>query len=103
MRSILLRFEGKRAPICVQCLRGTMAPRKLSFVTVANQPLLRVTPVNEVSTTGFVVFPYIRGVTEPMEGISASHNVKVAEKPFQTLEHIFCKHEGRVRREQRTD
>ena len=41
--------------------------------------------------TGFAVIPYIQGITEPIKRILNSHNVKVAQKPFQTLEHIFAK------------
>ena len=41
--------------------------------------------------TGFAVIPYIQGVTEPIKRILNSHNVKVAQKPFQTLRHIFAK------------
>ena len=32
-----------------------------------------------------------------------SHNVKVAQKPFQTLRHIFAKPKDPVTKEQRTD
>ena len=41
--------------------------------------------------TGFVIIPYIQGVTEPIKRVLNSHNVKVAQKPFQTLGHIFAK------------
>ena len=34
--------------------------------------------------TGLPVIPYIQGVTEPIKRILNSHNVKVAQKPFQT-------------------
>ena len=43
---------------------------------------LRDTSVGEVSSTGFEVVPYIRAVTENMKRILASHNVKIAQKPF---------------------
>ena len=46
---------------------------------------------DEDSATGFAVIPYIRGVTEPIKRVLSSHNVKVAQKPFQTLSHIFAK------------
>ena len=59
--------------------------------------------VEKVSTAGFVVVSQIRGVTEPIKRISASHNVKVAQKRFQTLNHIFSKTKDCVPREQRTD
>ena len=35
-------------------------------------------------TAGFAAIPYIQGVTEPIKRILNSHNVKVAQKPFQT-------------------
>ena len=53
--------------------------------------------------TGFTVIPYIQGVTEPIKRILNSHNVKVAQKPFQTLGHIFAKPKDPVTKEQRTD
>ena len=82
MSSILLRFEGKRAPICVQCLKNNGHSK--TFLRNCCKPVTssRDTSVNEVSTTGIVVVLYIRGVTEPLEGILASHNVKVAQKSF---------------------
>ena len=58
---------------------------------------------DEVSATGFAVIPYIRGVTEPIKRVLSSHNVKVAQKPFQTLSHIFAKPKDPVLKEQRTD
>ena len=54
-------------------------------------------------TTGFAVIPYIQGVIEPIKRILNSHNVKVAQKPFQTLGHIFAKPKDPVTKEQRTD
>ena len=36
------------------------------------------------------VIPYIQCVTEPIKRILNSHNIKVAQKPFQTLGHIFA-------------
>ena len=53
--------------------------------------------------TGFAVIPYIQGVTEPIKRILNSHNVKVAQKPFQTLGHIFAKPKDPVKKEQRTE
>ena len=49
------------------------------------------TPDEREPATGFAVIPYIQGVTEPIKRILNSHNVKVAQKPFQTLRHIFAK------------
>ena len=46
---------------------------------------------------------YIQGVTETIKRILNSHNVKVAQKPFQTLGHIFAKPKDPVTKEQRTD
>ncbi|RMX41756.1 hypothetical protein pdam_00005537 [Pocillopora damicornis] len=43
------------------------------------------------------------GVTEPIKRILNSFNVEVAEKPFQTLGHIFAKPKDPVRKDQRTD
>ena len=46
---------------------------------------------------------YIQGVTETIKKILNSPNVKVAQKPFQTLGHIFAKPKDPVTKEQRTD
>ena len=61
------------------------------------------TPDEREPATGFAVIPYIQGVTEPIKRILNSHNVKVAQKPFQTLGHIFTKPKDPVTKEQRTD
>ena len=53
--------------------------------------------------TGFAIIPYIQGVTEPIKRILNSHDVKVAQKPFQTLGHIFAKPKDPVTKEQQTD
>ena len=55
------------------------------------------------STEIYTVIPYIQGVIEPIKRILNSHNVKVAQKPFQTLGHIFAKPKDPVTKEQRTD
>ena len=57
--------------------------------------------MDKKSTTGSAFVPYIRGVTEPIRRILASHNVKVAQKRFQTLENIFSKAKDFLPREQR--
>ena len=47
--------------------------------------------------TGFAIIPFIQGVTEP---IILNNDVKVAQKPFQTLGHIFAKPKDPVTKEQ---
>ena len=51
------------------------------------------TPDERKPATGFavIIIPYIRGITEPIKRILSSHNVKVAQKPFQNLGHVFVK------------
>ena len=44
-----------------------------------------------LKATSFAVIPYNQGVTGPIKRITNSHNVKVGQKPFQTLWHIFAK------------
>ena len=58
---------------------------------------------NDSSMMGFAVVPYIHGVTEPIERILCSYNVKVAQKPFLTLNHIFAKPKDPVPKEQKSD
>ena len=40
---------------------------------------------------------------EPIKRILNSHNFKVAQKPFQTLGHIFAKPKDPVMKEQQTN
>ena len=65
------------------------------------------TPDERKPATGFAVIPYIQGVTEPIKRILKSHNVKAAQKAFQTLGHIFAKPKDPVtkkkQQQQRTD
>ena len=42
---------------------------------------------------------YIQGVMKPIKKILNSHNVRVAQKPFQTLRHIFAEPEDPVMKE----
>ena len=49
------------------------------------------TPDEREPATDFVVIPCIQGVTEPIRIILNSHNVKVTQKPFKNLGHIFAK------------
>ena len=61
------------------------------------------TPDEGEPATGFAVNVYIQSVAEPIKRILNSHNVKVVQKPFQTLGHIFAKPKDPVTKEQRTD
>ena len=61
------------------------------------------TPDEREPATGFAVNVYIQSVAEPIKRILNSHNVKVVQKPFQTLGHIFAKPKDPVTKEQRTD
>ena len=47
--------------------------------------------------------PYIHGVTEPINRIVCSYNVKVAQKPLLTLNHIFAKPKDSVPKEQKSN
>ena len=57
------------------------------------------TPDEKEPATGFVGV----GVTEPIKKILNCHNVYVAQKPFQTLRHIFAKPKDPITNEQLTD
>ena len=52
--------------------------------------------------TSFAVIPYNQGVTGPIKRIINSHNVKVAQKSFQTLWYIFAKPKDPITNEQLT-
>ena len=60
------------------------------------------TPDERKPATGFAVIPYIQGVTEPIKRILKSHNVKAAQKAFQTLGHIFAKPKDPVTKKKTT-
>ena len=49
------------------------------------------------------VVPYIHEVMEPIKRILCSYNVKVAQKPFLTFNHIFVKPKNPVWKEQKSD
>ena len=75
-----------------------------TFLRNCQKPVTNSNALDEREpATGFAVIPYIQGVTEPIKRILNSHNVKVAQKPFQTLGHIFAKPKDPVTKEQRTD
>ena len=80
-----------------------MAIQKL-FLRNCQKPVTTGNALDETEpATGFAVIPYIQSITEPIKRILNSHNVKVAQKPFQTLGHIFTKPKDPVTKEQRTD
>ena len=63
-----------------------------TFLLNCQKPVITSsTPDEREPATGFAVIPYIQGVTEPIKRILNSQNVKVAQKPFQNLGHIFAK------------
>ena len=57
-------------------------------------------PDEKEPATGFVAIAYIQGVTEPIKRILNGNNNKVAQRPFQTLGHIFAKLKDPVAKEQ---
>ena len=62
-----------------------MAAPKLFSVTAENQLQLVAPLMRRNQRQVLLRFPYTQGVTEPIKRILNSHNVKVAQKPFQTL------------------
>ena len=64
---------------------------KTSLLKCQKPVITSSTPDEREPATGFAVIPYIQGVTEPIKRILNSQNVKVAQKPFQNLGHIFAK------------
>ena len=70
-----------------------MTIQKPFFVTAKKPVTTSSTPDEREPATGFavIIIPYIRGITEPIKRILSSHNVKVAQKPFQNLGHVFVK------------
>jgi len=87
----------------VHCLKGQSLPENFHSYCCQPVPSSLDTLVDEVATAGFSVVPFLHGITEPIKRILASHNVKVAQKPFQTLGHIFSKPKDCVPRGQQTN
>ena len=64
------------------------------FVTDVGKPKR---PSQQLSTTapdaarGFCILPYIKGTTEPINQILSNYNIKVAQKPHQTIGNLFPK------------
>ena len=75
----------------------------LWFKDLMNEVTTSNTPDKKEPATGFAVIPYIQGVTEPIKRILNNHNVYVAQKPFQTLGHIFAKPKDPITNELLTD
>ena len=48
-------------------------------------------PEDDSAGKGFAIVPYIQGIAEPIRRVLNNCGIKVALKPFQTLEHIFSK------------
>ena len=77
-----------------------MAIQKPFSVTAKNQLQLVTLLMKGNQRLVLLLFLTFR---EPIKRILNSHNVKVAQKPFQTLGHIFAKPKDPVTKEQRTD
>ena len=77
-------------------LRNCQKPVTTSSTSDEREPAL-------LFLTFSAVIPYIQGVTESIKRILNNHNVKVAQKPSQSLGHIFAKLKDPVTKEQRTD
>ena len=60
------------------------------------------TPDEKEPATGFAVIPYIYGVSEPMKRILNSHNVHIAQKPFQIWGIFYCQTKVSITNEQLT-
>ena len=62
----------------------------LQFKDLRNEVTTSNTPDEKEPATGFAVIPYIHGVSEPMKRILNSHNVYIAQKPFQIWRIFYC-------------
>jgi len=49
---------------------------------------------------GFCILPYIKGTTEPIKRILSNYNIKVAQKPHQTIGNLFPKPKDPVPKDQ---
>ena len=81
-RTFLLKANNYPNDFLKKCLKSVTPPRKNS---------------DENSMMGFAIVPYIQGITEPIKRILGSFNVKVTQKSFLTLRHIFAKPKNRKR------
>ena len=49
---------------------------------------------------GFCILPYIKGTTEPIKRVLSNYNIKVAQKPHQTIGNLFPKPKDTVPKDQ---
>ena len=47
-----------------------------------------------------IILPYIKGTLEPIKRILSNHNIKVAQKPHQTIGNLFPKPKDPVAKDQ---
>ena len=52
------------------------------------------------SARGFCILPYIKGTTEPIKRVLSNYNIKVAQKPHQTIGNLFPKAKDPVPKDQ---
>ena len=52
------------------------------------------------SARGFCILPYIKGTTEPIKRALSNYNIKVAQKPHQTIGNLFPKAKDPVPKDQ---
>ena len=63
-------------------------------------------PAQQLSTAapdaakGFCILPYIKGTSEPIKRILSNYNIKVAQKPHQTIGNLFPKPKDPVPKDQ---
>jgi len=63
-------------------------------------------PSQESSTTapeaarGFCILPYIKGTTEPIKRVLSNYNIKVSQKPHQSIGNLFPKPKDPVPKDQ---
>ena len=93
-------FERKYV---IHVLKANICPKDFLQNCLKSVHPSRKTTENDSSMMGFAVVLYIHGVTEPIKRTLCSYNIKVAQKPFLTLNHIFAKAKDPVLKEQKSN
>ena len=55
------------------------------------RPAQQLSTTSPDATKGFCILPYIKGTSEPIKRILSNHDIKVAQKPHQTIGNLFPK------------
>ena len=80
-------------------MKETKIHPKKSVTTVLH-PAIQLSTTAPDAAKGFCILPYIKGTSEPIKQILSNHNIKVGQKPHQTIGNLFPKPKDPVPKDQ---